>query len=307
MSAIRIEELRKRYGAVQALDGLSLEVASGTIFGFLGPNGAGKTTTLRILAGLALPTSGRAWVAGEPAGPDSPARAHIGYLPEEPRFYGWMTPREILERYVAGLFGLEVAEAKVRAEQVLVRVGLSSVTKRRIAGFSRGMRQRLGLAQALINHPQVLLLDEPVSALDPGARRDMLELIGSLKAEATVFMSTHILEDVERICDTVGVIHHGRLLVLEERQQLLDRYAVPAVEVEFEATAEAVAAWATGAGRHPGVASAQVNGSHVRLRLNSPASAPDVQRLVLESRMVVRRYEMARPSLEDVFLRLVEA
>ncbi len=307
MSAIRIEGLRKRYGQVLALDGLTLEVAPGTVFGFLGPNGAGKTTTLRILAGLARPTSGQAWVAGEPVGPDSPARARIGYLPEEPRFYGWMTPQELLERFVHRLFGLPQTEARARAQEVLERAGLTEVARRRIAGFSRGMRQRLGLAQALINRPQVLLLDEPVSALDPIGRRDMLELIGSLKSESTVFMSSHILEDVERICDTVAVIQHGRLVVLEERQRLLERYAVPAVEVEFEAAAEAVARWADSLAGHPALAAVEVRGACVRLHLRRGVPRADVQRLSLASGMVVRRYEIARPSLEDVFLRLVEA
>ncbi len=307
MSAIRTEGLRKRYGPVVALDGLSLDVAPGTVFGFLGPNGAGKTTTLRILAGLARPTSGRAWVMGEPVGPDSPARALIGYLPEEPRFYGWMTPQELLERFVAGLFGLPRVEARERAQAVLERVGLAADARRRIAGFSRGMRQRLGLAQALINRPPVLLLDEPVSALDPIGRRDMLELIGNLRSEATVFMSSHILEDVERICDTVAVIQRGRLIVLEERQRLLDRYAVPAIEIEFEAPAEAVASWAERVRGAPGVARVEVNGLGVRLHLQSGVPRAEMQRLALASGMLVRRFELARPSLEDVFLRLVEA
>lgn len=307
MSAIRIEGLTKRFGAVQALDGLSLEVEAGTVFGFLGPNGAGKTTTLRILAGLARPTAGRAWVAGDPVGPESQARARIGYLPEEPRFYPWMTARELLERYVAGLFGLTGKESRARADSVLDRVGLASVGGRRVGGFSRGMRQRLGLAQALLHRPPVLLLDEPVSALDPVGRRDLLELIGSLKAEATVFMSTHILQDVERICDTVGVIRDGRLVAVEARQRLLERYAVPAVEVEFDAPAEAVAVWAREAEHHPEVARAEVNGVCVRLRLYSQGPTPEVQRLALDSGLMVRRYQVAQPTLEDVFLRLMEA
>lgn len=306
MSAIRIEGLRKRYGPVVALDGLSLEVPCGTVFGFLGPNGAGKTTTLRILVGLARPTAGRAWVGNEPVGPESPARARIGYLPEEPRFYSWMTPQELLERFVCGLLGLPRAEARERTQAVLERVALTEVARRRIAGFSRGMRQRLGLAQALVNRPRVLLLDEPVSALDPIGRRDMLELIGSLKPECTVFMSSHILEDVERICDTVAVIHHGRLVVLEERQRLLDRYAVPVVEVEFEASAEAVARWADSLTGHPAVTAVEVRAPSVRLHMHGREHRAEVQRVAFESGMVVRRYEIARPSLEDVFLRLVE-
>lgn len=307
MEALRLEGLRKRYGAITALDGLDLTVAPGTVFGFLGPNGAGKTTTLRILAGLARPTAGRAWVAGEPVGPESPARARLGYLPEEPRFYGWMTARECLARYAGGLFGLPRLEAESRAGELLNRVGLAEAARRRIAGFSRGMRQRLGLAQALINRPAMLLLDEPVSALDPAGRRDMLELIGGLGRQTTVFMSTHILDDVERICDTIGVLHRGRLITVEGRQQLLDRHAPPAVEVEFEAPAESVAAWAEQLRGAPGLALGEPSGGMVRVALDgSPRAHLELQQRVLGAGMIVRRFESARPTLEDVFLRLVE-
>ena len=307
MEGLRIEGLRKRYGAVTALDGIDLTVAPGTVFGFLGPNGAGKTTTLRILAGLARPTGGRAWVAGAPVGPESPARARLGYLPEEPRFYGWMTPHECLARYAGGLFGLPRAESESRAGELLERVGLAEVARRRIAGFSRGMRQRLGLAQALINRPAVLLLDEPVSALDPAGRRDMLELIGGLGRRATVFMSTHILDDVERICDTIGVLHRGRLVTVEERRALLERHAPPAVEIEFEAPAEAVAAWAAQLREIPGLAPGTASGGQVRVALDGSARAHlELQQRVLGAGMIVRRFESVHPTLEDVFLRLVE-
>jgi ABC-2 type transport system ATP-binding protein len=170
------------------------------------------------------------------------------------------------------------------------------------------MRQRLGLAQALINRPQVLLLDEPVSALDPGGRKEILELIGSLNDRAAVFMSTHILADVDRICDTIGVIDKGRLVALEARDALLDRYAIPAVEVEFEAGGEAVAAWAERVQGSRAAAGLEVEGRKVRVRLAGSAGAADeVQRQVLESGLTVLEYRIARPSLEDVFLRLVES
>jgi len=307
MSAIRIEGLTKNYGALRALDGLSLTVEPGTVFGFLGPNGAGKTTTMRILAGLAKPSAGQAWVAGEPAGPDGRARALVGYLPEEPHFYTWMRAEEFLASYVGGLFRLPRREARQRADELLSRVGLEDVGRRRIGGFSRGMRQRLGLAQALMNRPRVLLLDEPVSALDPGGRKEILELIGGLNDQAAVFMSTHILADVDRICDTIGVIDHGRLVALEPRDALLDRYAIPAIEVEFEAGAEAIAAWAEKVGGSGAAAGVEVEGRKVRIRLaGSEGAAGEVQRQVLGSGLAVVEYRIARPSLEDVFLRLVE-
>ena len=307
MSEIRTEALRKTYGEIVALQSLDLTVEAGTVFGFLGPNGAGKTTTLRLLAGLARPSSGQAWLAGEPAGPESRARAHIGYLPEEPRFYNWMSPLEFLSGYVGGLFGLAREQASDRAHALLERVGLADAARRRIGGFSRGMRQRLGMAQALMNRPRVLLLDEPVSALDPGGRRDMLEWIGELKSETTVFMSTHILEDVERICDTIGILHRGRLIVVEARQTLLTRYAVPAVEVEFDAPAQRIAAWADAVRAKPGVVGTDVLGSVVTVRLQAGDAHLSVQAAALDAGLPVIAYRVARPTLEDVFLRLVGA
>ena len=190
--AIRTRGLRKVYGEVVALDGLTLTVERGTVFGFLGPNGAGKTTTMRLLTGMARPTAGEAWVAGQTVGQGASAAARFGYLPEEPAFYPWMTPLEFLD-HVGRVFHLAGPERRARAQELLELVGLGAVGKRRITGFSRGMRQRLGLAQALVNKPEVLLLDEPVSALDPAGRKEVLELIGQLGSEHTVFMSTYIL------------------------------------------------------------------------------------------------------------------
>jgi ABC-2 type transport system ATP-binding protein len=307
VSEIRTEALRKTYGEIVALQGLNLTVERGTIFGFLGPNGAGKTTTLRLLAGLARPSSGMAWLAGEEAGPESRARANVGYLPEEPRFYNWMTPVEFLGGYVGGLFGLERKHAAARAAELLKRVGLADSARRRIGGFSRGMRQRLGVAQALMNRPRVLLLDEPVSALDPGGRRDMLEWIGDLRSETTVFMSTHILEDVERICDTIGILNRGQLVTVEPRQSLLTRYAVPAVEVEFDAPAAQIGAWAAGVRSRAGVVGAEVVGNVATVRLQTPEGRHTVQAAAFEAGLPLIAYRIATPTLEDVFLRLVEA
>jgi len=307
LSAVRIEGVRKLYGSVAALDGLDLAVEEGSVFGFLGPNGAGKTTTIRILAGLARPTAGQAWVAGIPAGPESAARRLLGYLPEEPHFYPWMTPQEFLADFVAGLFRMPPREARARCAELLERVGLQDVARRRIGGFSKGMRQRLGLAQTLMNHPRVVLLDEPVSALDPAGRRDMLTLIGELKSQTTVFMSTHILDDVERICDSIGILRAGRLLALEGREALLERHAASALEVDFDAPPEAVAAWAAELQKQPFVAGVELRESLARIRSDGEQGTLEaLQRSVLGSALRVLRYQVARPSLEDVFLRLVE-
>jgi ABC-2 type transport system ATP-binding protein len=306
MNAIAMEGLKKVYGAIHALDGLDLEVEQGVVFGFLGPNGAGKTTTLRILAGVGSPTSGEAWIEGIPVGSGSRARALVGYLPEEPAFFPWMKAREFLVDMVGGLYGMTAHEAKMRGGEMLELVGLDEAAERRIGGFSRGMRQRLGLAQALMNGPRVLLLDEPVSALDPAGRRDILGLIEKLGEKATVFMSTHILNDVERVCDRVGIIDHGRLIALDKTEELLHRYASPVFEVDFDAEPDRVRKWSQPIEEEGFVRGVEIIASEARITLDgSQSAARQLQDLVFASNMTVLRYEQAQPQLEDVFLRLV--
>jgi ABC-2 type transport system ATP-binding protein len=307
MTAIRIEGLQKIYGgSVRAVDGLNLTVEEGTVFGFLGPNGAGKTTTIRMLTGLAHPSGGKAWVAGAELNESRKVAARIGYLPEEPAFYTWMSPLEFLD-HVGRLFGLSAAERKARALELLEMTGLAQVGKRRIAGFSRGMRQRLGLAQALVNRPEVLFLDEPVSALDPAGRKEVLEMIEGLRRKCTVFMSTHILADVERVCDTVGIINQGKLIVEANQQELLARYTLPAFELECDPGQEqALKDWADGLASFGWVTGTSVDGAVARVIVKNVADAR--QALLAEvarAQMALRRYEIVTPSLEDIFLRLV--
>jgi ABC-2 type transport system ATP-binding protein len=307
MTAIQIEGLQKTYGSVRAVDGLNLTVDEGAVFGFLGPNGAGKTTTIRMLTGLAHPSGGRAWVAGAELAEGRRVAHRIGYLPEEPAFYGWMSPLEFLD-HVGRLFGLGAAERKARSAELLDLSGLSQVRKRRIAGFSRGMRQRLGLAQALVNRPEVLLLDEPVSALDPAGRKEVLEMIEGLRGKCTVFMSTHILADVERVCDTVGIINHGKLIVEARQEELLARYTLPAFELECDPGREAgLRAWAGGlSARYSWLTQASVEGCVARLLVKDVnAARNDLLPEAARSDLALRRYEMVTPSLEDIFLRLV--
>jgi len=306
-AAIRIEELRRTFGTVQALNGLTLSVGEGTVFGFLGPNGAGKTTTLRILTGLARATGGRAWVAGAEVGMTQGAVAQrVGYLPEEPAFYPWMTPREYLD-YVGRIYALDAVERASRIKELLALVGLEQVAGRRIGGFSRGMRQRLGLAQALVHKPPVLLLDEPVSALDPLGRKEVLGLIEGLRGSTTVFMSTHILADVERVCDTVAILAQGRLIAEAPREELIARYAVPVFELRADAgMGDALAVWADGLRALPWVDDVRVHGDVARIDVSDVDVAKQrLMALAAEAGLVLTRYELVRPSLEDVFVRLV--
>jgi ABC-2 type transport system ATP-binding protein len=307
--AIRCEGLSKSYGQIVALRDLDLAVEAGTIFGFLGPNGAGKTTTIRLLVGLARPTAGRAWVAGHEVTADAKAlRLLVGYLPEEPAFYAWMTGAEFLD-YVARLFELAGGERKGRVAELLELMGLQEAGRRRIGGYSRGMRQRLGLAQALINRPQVLILDEPASALDPQGRRDVLTLIERLREQTTIFMSTHILSDVERVCDRVAVLDRGRLVVEAGREELQDRYAPPVFELAWE-TGDNDLAQVTDLVRLlegvPWVSQVERQERALRVHVDDRTQARrELLSLVAQSGVLLSRYELVRPTLEDVFLRLV--
>jgi ABC-2 type transport system ATP-binding protein len=205
------------------------------------------------------------------------------------------------------VFGLSASERTARVKELLDLVGLAEVGKRRIGGFSRGMRQRLGLAQALVNRPEVLLLDEAVSALDPAGRKEVLELIERLRGQCTVFMSTHILADVERVCDTIGIIARGRLVTQAPREALLDQYGIPAFEVEVDSGfEEPLNAWAEVLRQKSWVQSASTSSLKSRVIVHEIETAKrELLPSAVQAGLVLTRYEMVRPSLEDVFLRLV--
>lgn len=303
---ISISGLVKTFGAVRALDGLSLHVPPGVVYGFLGPNGAGKTTTMRILAGLARGDAGQVIVNGQTVGAAGvDVRPLIGVLPEEPAFYPYMTAREYLADFIAPLHGIVPHEGRARAGELLARVDLSRAANRRVQGFSRGMRQRLGLAAALLHRPPILLLDEPVSALDPAGRKEVLTLIEALRGDTTILLSTHILADVERVCDVVGIVQAGRLITEAPRDTLLARYAVPVFEIEAGGD---FAGWLDAARALPFVDALTVENHTARVTVNDVAAAqPALLRSLADASVLVRRFEVLQPSLEDVFLRLTKA
>jgi ABC-2 type transport system ATP-binding protein len=218
MSAIRTESLTKDFSIgfwrprpYRALDSLNLDVAAGETFGFLGPNGAGKTTTLKLLMQLIYPTSGRAEILGRPVG-DVSVKRRIGYLPESPYFYDYLTAEELLT-YFASLFGFGVAERRRRVSALLDQVGIGGERRLQLRKFSKGMLQRVGIAQALINDPEVVFLDEPMSGLDPLGRREVRQLILGLRDKgSTVFFSSHVLSDAEALCSRVAILADGKLI-----------------------------------------------------------------------------------------------
>ena len=303
--------LVKRFGGsggVLAVDGLDLDVPAGSVFGLLGPNGAGKTTTLRLVTGLARPTAGVVTIDGAPvsAGGGLDARRGIGVLDQDPRYYGWMTGRELVA-FAGELQGLAARDARTRADETLELVGLADARGRRIAGYSGGMRQRLGIAQALVARPRLLVLDEPVSSLDPEGRRDLLALIAELRERATIVFSTHVLADVERICDRVAILDHGRLVTEGTLEALLARYASPLYRLDPEPGQEAVlgalavtlraTAWIDGVTERDGRLTVSVT--------DEAAASAGLLPLVVAAGVRLAAFERVRPSLEDVFLRLV--
>jgi ABC-2 type transport system ATP-binding protein len=302
---ILVENLHKHYGTVNALDGLDMTVEAGTIYGFLGPNGAGKTTALRILTGLARPTSGKAAVAGIDLDRDGRIlSSRIGYLPEESAFYPWMTPTEFLD-YLGKLHGLPLGERVTRTKELLELVNLAEAGKRRMGGFSRGMRQRMGLAAALIHRPEVLLLDEPVSALDPSGRKEVLDLIWKLNGQCTVLMSSHILADVERVCNVVGIIARGRMVVQSPREALMQQYAQPVFEMEGEEPAS-MKRWADLLKDHRWVSGLSLDNHILRVTVSDVERARrELLASAVAQSVILNRYQEMRPSLEDIFLQLV--
>jgi ABC-2 type transport system ATP-binding protein len=306
--AIRATGLAKRFGPVVALAGLDLEVPRGIVFGLLGPNGAGKTTTIRLLTGLARPSAGSARVAGVDIASGDPVRLRrrIGVLDQDPRYYAWMTGRELLA-FVGGLLDVDAADLRARVGETLERVGLADAADRRIGGYSGGMRQRLGIGQAIIGRPEIVFLDEPVNSLDPEGRRDLLALVGELRETATVILSTHVLSDVERVCDRVGILDRGTLVAETAIDELLARFALPSYRLDADPgqapALEALAGRLRGLGW---VTTVTRTGDALRILVaDERAAAAGLLPIVAEAGIVLRAFERERPTLEDAFLRLV--
>ncbi len=303
--AIEITGLVKRFGDAVALDGIDLAVPQGSVFGFLGPNGAGKTTALRILTGLARPTAGQARILGaDVSSAGNSVRSRIGYLPDVPGFYPWMTALELVE-YAGRLFAIPPAVLRERAESLLEMAGLTGV-RQKVGGFSRGMKQRLGIAQALINAPSGLLLDEPTSALDPIGRRDVLEMIASLRGRTTVFFSTHILADVERVCDTVAILDRGRVVANAPIDELKGRTAgVDRIVIEVDGDPGVLISELE---KRPWLRLTERAGEQITFAVTDLEVAQhELPAAIAAAGLGLKRFEGAEKSLEDMFVELVRA
>lgn len=229
---LEVNHIRKAFGAQEVIKDLSFTIGEHSIYGFIGKNGSGKTTTMKMILGLHTVDGGEIYVNGERViYGKGKTNSFIGYLPDVPEFYNFMTPEEYL-----GLCGeislMDREECRKRTKELLEKVGLG-LGRKRIQGFSRGMKQRLGIAQALLNKPKLLICDEPTSALDPEGRKEILDILHSIKGTTTILFSTHILSDVERICDEIGVLHEGRLALSGSLEEIREKHPSKGFEIEF--------------------------------------------------------------------------
>lgn len=303
---ITINELYKNYGRHEVLKGINVEVAAGEIYGFIGHNGAGKSTTMSILVGLMDFQRGQCFVNGKQVSKGHTALfREVGYLPEEPKFYPYMSAREYLD-FLGNMGGMSLAACKKRTAELLELVHLESASKRAIGGYSRGMRQRLGMATALYHDPKTLLLDEPSSALDPEGRKDVVDIIGALKNQGkTIFLSTHILGDVEKVCGRIGILHGGKIVVEGNLDQILEASTKPVYEVDWEY------------GPAPGIIheikradfikAVSLEGETLVITVGDPSrDGEKLLRLLAPLSTGIRRIQMRRATLEDIYLKVVK-
>jgi len=281
---------------VAALQDLSMKVEKGEVFGFLGPNGAGKTTTIKILMGLIYPTSGKAWIMDRELG-DVRVKRSVGFLPEQPYFYDYLTAREFMDFY-GRLFGLGKAERNERSARLLEHVGLSHAGDLQLRKFSKGMLQRIGIAQALINDPELVILDEPMSGLDPIGRKEVRDIMLGLKERGkTIFFSTHILPDVEVICDRVGILVKGRLRATGTVGELMSQMKTSSMEMTVEGLDQSAVAELQGLSSN-----VMERGRQVVAFFDDQDKARRARRLVYERGGDVVSLIPHRGSLEDIFV-----
>lgn len=307
---ISTEGLSRSFGAVHALKALDLRVPRKSIFAFLGPNGAGKTTTIKLLLGLLKPTRGGGQILGMDIVRDSvDIRARIGYLPQDARFYEHMTARQTLT-YTARFFytGPQAAIAR-RVDEMIELVGLEGKADRPIKGFSGGERQRLGIAQAEVNYPDLLILDEPAASLDPQGRRDVLAVMSRLRKHTTIFYCTHILDDAQRVSDQVAIVNQGQLITQGPIEELLAGAGDMTYSVTLTGDAQGAYAQVNQQPWVSGIASSRVNGQTVwQVSVTDEAAAKDqLLSLLVANGLKVSNFGRKEQNLEDVFLNIIES
>ena len=294
MNILTLSHVKKAFGGTEVLCDVSMSVPEHSVFGFIGQNGAGKTTTMKMVLGLLKPDDGDICIKGEPVvyGQNRTSRC-IGYLPDVPEFYGFMTPSEYLSM-CGEITGMRREEIREKSVQLLELVGLTAANKR-IKGFSRGMKQRLGIAQALLNSPELLICDEPTSALDPVGRKEILEVLQAVRERTTVLFSTHILSDVERICDKIAFLHEGRIALNGTLEELRARRGGKNVALEFASSGEAERFIKLYGGT-------RADAQRILLEHWEAGDMKKLWRCLLNGNFVLERMERLEPTLEDLFM-----
>ncbi|MDF2672690.1 MAG: ABC-type multidrug transport system, ATPase component [Clostridiales bacterium] len=303
---LKVVNLKKSYSKFEVLKEISFEIKKGTVYGFLGQNGAGKSTTMNILTGLIDYNGGEIYINGK----DFKANRFelikkIGYLTENPVFYNYMNAYEYLS-FLGEISGYKHDKIKYRIDELLELVKLKDAAKRRVGGYSRGMKQRLGVAIAMFNRPEILFLDEPTSALDPGGRMEMMDLIEGLKEQnITVFLSSHILSDVERVCDEVSILHQGKIILSDKLEELKNKYIQPIYDMEFEKKCSSISDALT---RLDWVQNVQMEGSKklsVYVKDINTANSRLLKELPIEDNHILS-FQLRKNNLEDIFMRMVK-
>ncbi|WP_253298065.1 ABC transporter ATP-binding protein [Paenibacillus sp. MSJ-34] len=295
---LQVHRLYKKYGDQEVVKNVDFAIGDGECVALLGPNGAGKTTIIKMLIDIAKPTGGQILFQGESHGQ---MRRHIGYLPQHPTFYPWMTGKELLV-FMGRLSDLDKQTIDRRMDELLDFVGLSPVMNKRIGTYSGGMKQRLGIAQALIHQPKLLIMDEPVSAMDPLGRRDMLELLKVIKQESTILFSTHILHDAEELCDKILILHQGKLLVNGSIEHVISENQQPVFIIQAPQADE----WAPKLVHRDIVESMEQTSQAAKIRVKNIEQGrawllDNIQRMKLP----IQRFELVQESLEEIFIRMV--
>ena len=305
MNVLTIQGLSKAFGGQKIIDNLNMTVPEGSVFGFIGKNGAGKTTTMKMVLGLLRPNQGEIIVCNEPVHfGQTKTNQYIGYLPDVPEFYDYMTPI----RYLAlcgEIIGLSKAETYQRGEELLSLVGLGNV-KKTIGGFSRGMKQRLGIAQALLTRPKLLICDEPTSALDPVGRKEILDILRKISSTTTVLFSTHILSDVERICDHAALLNQGKIVVGGTLSEIKALHGHESLLLEFP-TDDALHTFKSQEAIQPLLDTAEANGKEIILHSQEMQKVQHtVLHVLAETALCPIKIEIMEPSLESLFLEVIK-
>lgn len=301
MALVHVENLEKSFKDLKIIKGLNFQLEAGKCVALIGANGAGKTTTLKMLSGLLEPSKGSIYFEGENKGDD--IRKLIGYLPQLPVFYEWMTAQEFLE-YSGKLSGLSSREAKDRANELLDLVGIADAKKRRIAKYSGGMKQRLGIAQAIIHRPKLIMLDEPVSALDPFGRREVLELLEKLKQESTVLFSTHILNDAEEVCESILFLHNGEIIESGTMEEFREKYHQSKIDLVFRDDSESYIKWLA---ENEKIISIETDGNKAKIYADDVELVKEeVLNMAVLNKWPLHKFEISSMTLEDVFMKVVQ-